>query len=991
MSAVTTPRINRIIRLSNFDLLSTSITQYNMYMCLDTMQLWYDETPSKRQLYYYSSVQTVNDLFNSIVPERGKTYYCWEDNSLWLWMDRWVSIYKDTTFPSAYNHTEDGGIESIYIDDTDPTIQDNNGLLRDGSVVIRDAQRLIKGRIFVTDDNDNLTISSYLGGGIRFLPNGAIGTEGELYIDDNQASFIRSQWNVLNNEIYVDYGEHTSSDKNPYQNEAHRYKVYHQGNLKIEEMILTPKQIYENLKNGQKSGELPSPFEFNVNMLDGKKSTDFAFKTHTHTASQITDFKTVCEANALNVMKTYLTGATTKGANITWNNSTNKFVLSTDSFKLSYTGGVTGSGTVVNNTNTTIALTVDPSKHVHQDLVNRIAALEGGGSGGFDPSDYYTKSDTESLIDSYFTTIPTSGKALLVDSLGNLPGNANTASDLNHDTVFSLIGDITGNVTFGYDQTTLSMTTSAGNIVSSTPVAGKALKLDPDGNLGTTAYKAKELDHNIEVKLLGEIEGSATLDTSKNTFNITTTVSANSGLLKDTDLGVTVAQLGSNGKVLDTQLPDGLLNSLKMMDTWSGGQAPNNNPEDGQVYLVTADCLYGGQDYLTGDWIYYYNSQWNKADITNSIKSVNNKTGNNITLTYSDVKAISDTYIDYTVGTTIPSNKIVITDKNGHIAGATVDNLTDKFEFKTTGGDIGIDTTSINTETDGSKDLDVTFKITNDGYTNITNKVQRTIKVNGTAQPFRKNLNFKGNIDVADNSGIDTLELTFKNEADNILYFDGSKPASSDFLSKLTSKFELKDTEPFYIAFRNNNMIHFIDINEDTTGVVPGGSITVNSNENTVVQSGTKIGVITTKGTITFSATGDACTAFSVSSSKTEYETSAPSYNAAWGNGGATKGIGHAELAITGVPSDKLNNTIINIKLSTGLGFVNEDMIPAWTISKITVNGTNYPVLGLQYVGSNQVFVGGTTLQIYLTTNTEVGCYLVGIPTHPTSLASTLV
>ena len=62
---------------------------------------------------------------------------------------------------------------------------DDNGLLKDGSVCVRDENRLIKGRIYIAEDNDNFVISSYLGGGIRFLPNGRMSSEGEFIIGDD--------------------------------------------------------------------------------------------------------------------------------------------------------------------------------------------------------------------------------------------------------------------------------------------------------------------------------------------------------------------------------------------------------------------------------------------------------------------------------------------------------------------------------------------------------------------------------------------------------------------------------------------------------------------------------------------------------------------------------------------------------------------------------------------------------------------------------------
>ena len=63
--AIKTPTINRIIRMNEFDLLRTSIVPGNMYMCLDTQKLYYDETSSRRVLYSYVSVKTINDLLNA--------------------------------------------------------------------------------------------------------------------------------------------------------------------------------------------------------------------------------------------------------------------------------------------------------------------------------------------------------------------------------------------------------------------------------------------------------------------------------------------------------------------------------------------------------------------------------------------------------------------------------------------------------------------------------------------------------------------------------------------------------------------------------------------------------------------------------------------------------------------------------------------------------------------------------------------------------------
>lgn len=859
MASVTTPTINKIIRLNNYDLLGTKCKKYNMYMCLDTLQLWYDESDSKRTLYGYVGVDTVNDLQNNIIPELGTTYYCWESNSLWLWMNRWICLYTDGKYPSAYR-TDNGYIEEVYLDDQQPTIVDNNGLLRDGSVAIRDANRIIKGRLYVSDNHDNLVISSFLGGGIRILPNGAFSTDGELYIDDQAKGHIRGEWNVLNHEIYVDYTEDPSKDNSVYRDSTHRYKVWHEGNLKLNELELTGENIYNKIIDAQKDGTLPDPLVLNVDRLNGLKSTDFALKSHIHKAADISDFKSAVQTNVNLALDTlFKNNMLFKGARITWVEASQKYMLSTDSFVLSATGGVTGQATVMNNTNTSISLTVDPTKHVHSDIVKRLETLEEGASTELE--NYYTKPETNELLASMFSETPEPGKALLVDANGKLPVTASMASDLDHDTILSLEGDIEGSVTFGYDKAQLNLSTDASNIISDTPTAGKALKLDADGNLPTKSYSSMELDHDIAVKLIGDVTGTATLDTSTNSLQINTTISDSAeNAVPWSAVGKDVASL-VDGKVPLVQLPDGIMSSLKLVGMWGGDTVPSSSPEAGQAWVLSTDTTIEGTNYNAGDWIYYFNSSWNRADITTSVKSVNGVSGENITLTPANIGAISDGYIDYVIGSTIPANKIVVTDKNGHIAGATVDTLTNEFSLKSTSGDVTFDSTSKNTNTNGSEDLDVTMKITNAGYTNIADKLRRDLYVNGVAQPFRKKLQFTG--DIVPTSGTDNITLDFSRMGNSVIYFDGSNPASEEFLDALMVRYENKDDIPFYIAFRNNNAIHFIGINKNTNA--SGTTLVVQSDENTTTVNGTNVQNITSKGTLTFDASGN-ITAFAISS-----------------------------------------------------------------------------------------------------------------------------
>ena len=167
MATVITPVINRIYKITEFDLLRTKITEGNMYMCTDSYKLYYDQTSAERILYDYTGVKTINDLQHNITPSYGITYYCWEDNSLWIWLNKLIVLWSDYTYPSAYiydNWVDNAGdIRGVYRYDQPGAPADDNGLLKDGSVVVRDRNRLIKGKIYVDDNNDNMVISSFLG------------------------------------------------------------------------------------------------------------------------------------------------------------------------------------------------------------------------------------------------------------------------------------------------------------------------------------------------------------------------------------------------------------------------------------------------------------------------------------------------------------------------------------------------------------------------------------------------------------------------------------------------------------------------------------------------------------------------------------------------------------------------------------------------------------------------------------------------------------
>jgi hypothetical protein len=110
-----------------------------------------------------------------------------------------------------------------------------------------------------------------------------------------------------------------------------------------------------------------------------------------------------------------------------------------------------------------------------------------------------------------------------------------------------------------------------------------------------------------------------------------------------------VATLDSSAKVPISQLPAAVLGALSYQGTWN---ASTNTPTlvssagtKGYYYVVSvagSTNLNGITDWNVGDWAVYDGSVWEKVDNTDSVTSVNGKTGT-VVLTYSDVGAFPAT------------------------------------------------------------------------------------------------------------------------------------------------------------------------------------------------------------------------------------------------------------------------------------------------------------------------------------------------------------
>lgn len=817
---VITPKINRIYRMNEFDLLTTNKKLGNMYMCLDTQRLYYDETDNKRVVYGYTGVNTLNDMFYYITPAYGTTYYCWEDNSLWLWNNKWVSLYTDASYPSAYVYDDNRNIMDIYNGDQPYTVLDNNGLLKDGSVVIRDVNRIVKGKIYIEESNDNMTISSFLGGGIRILPNGKMSSDDELLLGDNGKSYLRSEFHNKNNQMFVDYSEIPEDDPSEYPNDNHIYEVFHEGNLDVSAIkVITPQDIYTKLQDPS----LPSPLDLNVKKVSGHPISEISLVGHTHVATDITDFNTSARAQALVQVNDVFSRMVGEGISVYYNSSTQTFRMTANPFTLTFTGGASGSALVNKLSDTSINLEIDGSKHHHtsyetimtdlQDQINAIVSV--------DPENYYNKNQIDGMISGVAATdIPTAGKPLKVNNNLIIPGTSASTSALANAIDITLTGAVTGTANTDLSGN-VSIATSSANILSTTPTEGKALAVNANGDLPGNAQTASALDHNIRLLVTGEASGAVDIDTSLNQASVNLTLVPGNNIVQSTDLGVTVATLGQDGKLTPSQLPASQA-GLVPMGNWNPQTgSPSNNPVEGQFWVANTEATFSGKLFQVGDWCLYYDSAWNKIDTNDNVLSVNGKTGI-VNIDAVDIGAIGTDYINYTVGNPIPQNKIVITSGNGVIEGASVSNLTTAFSINSdSGSDVEVSSSSSAKSSDGSSNFGLKLDLTQAGYQHILQNASYTIQNNGIDIPYKNKINFVNGITVTQTQN--ALEVGLGNSANSVvtIYWDGTQ--DQDLIDNLNLLYKSRATTPiviFYLDSSSNNVFSYL-----IDGTYPNASV----------------------------------------------------------------------------------------------------------------------------------------------------------------------
>lgn len=232
-----------VIVLTEYDLLRTKPRPSQYYITTDTRVLYLDDDNNNRKPVDATQIPTEKQrLYESFQKINGRLYFVWETHNLYIWLNAWKLLVGNPDFPNAYQYV-DGYLHEVG-DMTDDV--KGNGLLGDGSVVVRDVNRLIKAKIYIDETNDNLVIASFLGGGIKILPNGNMEQTGSLYLNPSNVNPDKvdgvgqhfNQFENINGEMYVMYDVmHKHLDKNKYANDSHKYLVWHEGNLDATPLI----------------------------------------------------------------------------------------------------------------------------------------------------------------------------------------------------------------------------------------------------------------------------------------------------------------------------------------------------------------------------------------------------------------------------------------------------------------------------------------------------------------------------------------------------------------------------------------------------------------------------------------------------------------------------------------------------------------------------------------------------------------------------------
>lgn len=657
-----------IVKCTYLDALS-AYQENVIYACTDTKQFYqYSDRFTLTKLDIISVLTELERLYSTNTIN-GKLYYVWETNELWLYNGSWIlQIGTPSKQSSAFQYTPDNGFNNIYTQ-----VLDNNGLLGDGSVVIRDYNRIIKGKMYIDPNNNDLVISSFLGGGVRFLPSSS--NNNYFYFGDDSIEYTGS-FSLKDNDYYTEklgirYKAWTEEDftfdniksklglnVDSIVSDLEGYYINESGKIVIKYYNSNGKLCYKDEKDNQytyndfeqkyydKDGNVVDvenlskvEFDISVKYFQGHTPDYFAKATHNH---QYTDIL----VNNLNI-KEYLEDYTNdyisdlinhsdhKGIEISEKDS--KYLFNIIDKNIKITGGATGIGTLSYNNldELLIDIKVDPTKHKHSLVESQIE----GASTLFRNNDfnnfykylfgkdYPEEYPEENLI----VTSAGSNKLLLLNSEGKLPaditGQSNSTISLSKD-INVIIKDSNNNNAMSF---VISKDLSDINSV---------INIDP-------------LTHDHSQYVTTEYIGKSSLIDLESITN------------EGDRRKIGITPLDRNGKIPMKYLPDQVLGNLQYQSTFdpqygypivedpnsSTGYSDLDGNEfkllKGQYWVASVtnpnadnNNTINGQQYLTGDWLIYNGSKWDYLDNSGCVESINGKSGV-VELTLDDLQGIS--------------------------------------------------------------------------------------------------------------------------------------------------------------------------------------------------------------------------------------------------------------------------------------------------------------------------------------------------------------
>ena len=232
--------------------------------------------------------------------------------------------------------------------------------------------------------------------------------------------------------------------------------------------------------------------------------------------------------------------------------------------------------------------------------------------------------------------------------LDNVDNTADSAKSVLSATKLTTARMINGVAFDGSANITVSDSTAVKLTGNQTIAGTKTFSSNIVGNVTGNAGTATTLATARNITLSGDASGTASFNGSANASivvvvadnshahtiaNVTGLQSTLDAKVDDSEKGAAngVATLDINGKVVLTQIPDSVLGQLEYQGVWDFTTLPTAT-QKGQYWVASVS----GNDYIVGDWAVWNGISFDKIDNTDAVATVAGRTGN-VVLTKSDV------------------------------------------------------------------------------------------------------------------------------------------------------------------------------------------------------------------------------------------------------------------------------------------------------------------------------------------------------------------